>query len=466
VEDRLNGSPEVVIPGGGLVGPDSTHLGDIIAVSGALTVSGKVTGDCIVVDGDLSLTGESEVLGNVTILGGKIYSSKLSRIRGQVEIYDFSVEVVQKAGTFDIRRTEGQEEKLLHFELGGVKGFGLGPYNRVDGLPLLFDASLKSAKPAGGFEISAKPMYRIAAHRWGWDLRGELRGAWWFDRIGASYYSKAVTNDLYRMGDFENSIAAALIKEDFRNYYEERAVSLWCELPPVRNVAFGAGFDTARSRSLATRAELTLFGWGKEFRENPPVEEGRANSISFVVTHDTRDNVESPESGWYTQFVVERSGGALGGDFEFTRWQLNARRYNRLGTKGHLDGRLFFHHGNDPLPRIRHLTMGGVGGLRGYPDSLPGGDRLVLGSVDFRYLLTEGIPHSVLFREGLDAVVFFDAGDAKAGPDDLTLRDLKADAGVGLSGSGMLSYFGVFVGQSLTDTELDPRFTVRIARDF
>jgi hemolysin activation/secretion protein len=128
--------------------------------------------------------------------------------------------------------------------------------------------------------------------------------------------------------------------------------------------------------------------------------------------------------------------------------------------------RLFFHHGNDPLPRIRHLTMGGVGGLRGYPDSLPGGDRLLLGSVDFRYLLSEGIPHSVFFREGLDAVVFFDTGDAKAGPDDLALRDLKADAGAGISGSGVLSYFGVFVGQSLTDTDLDPRITVRIARDF
>ena len=40
------------------------------------------------------------------------------------------------------------------------------------------------------------------------------------------------------------------------------------------------------------------------------------------------------------------------------------------------------------------------------------------------------------------------------------------DAGAGISGSGMVTYFGVFVGQSLTDTDLNPRVTVRIARDF
>lgn len=462
----MNEDPGAVIVGGGLVGPDSTHAGHLLVVSGALTVSGRVTGDCVVVDGDLSLTGESEVAGNVTVLGGKIYSSKLSRIRGQVEVYDFSLEVVEKGGAFQIGRGEGQEEESLHLELKGLKGFGVGPYNRVDGLPLLFHAGLSGIEPADGFDLFVQGMYRIAVHRWGWDVRGELKRPWRFERLGAAFSSKTETNDRYRMGDFENSIAAILFKEDFRNYYEKRAFGIWCEFPPVQDLSVGAGFETARFMSLEQKAEVALLGWGKEFKENPPVEEGRANSVSLVVIHDTRDNEESPETGWNSTFVLERSGDPLGGDFSFTRWELDARRYNRIGARAHLDLRLFFHHGKDPLPRIRHLTMGGVGGLRGYPDSLPGGDRLILGSTDFRFLLTEGIPHSVLFRDGLDLVLFFDAGDAKTGPEELTLHDLKADAGVGASGSGLLSYFGVFVGQSLTDTNLDPRVTVRIARDF
>jgi|GEM_PF-5969370 len=66
----------------------------------------------------------------------------------------------------------------------------------------------------------------------------------------------------------------------------------------------------------------------------------------------------------------------------------------------------------------------------------------------------------------MDIVLFCDAGDAKTGPENLTAKDLKADAGVGISGSGLLTYFGVFLAQSLTDTDLDPRLTVRVQRDF
>jgi len=89
-----------------------------------------------------------------------------------------------------------------------------------------------------------------------------------------------------------------------------------------------------------------------------------------------------------------------------------------------------------------------------------------LGSADFRYKVTSGIRHSVFYRDGMELVLFCDTGQAATGPGDLVLRDLDADIGVGVTGSGLLSYLGVFIAKSITDTDLDPRVTVRVEKDF
>jgi hypothetical protein len=466
VESLLNENPGAVIVEGCEVGPDSTHRGDIMVVGAPLAVSGKVIGNVYVVDGDLTLRGESEVVGRIVVLGGKTFSSRLARIGTELEVYDFRLTVKKRGDKFLLIREEGKGEGHVNLELRGIKGFGVGPYNRVDGLPLLFHARLNDGSREERWNLTTKGIYRIAAHRWGWDVLWEYNRVWKFTRVGVGYSSKTMTNDRYRVSDFENSVAAILFKEDFRNYYEKRALEMWFELPAFESVSIGCEFETAEYFSMEQMADFSLFGWGKEFRVNPAVEEGRANSVTLFITQDTRDNEESPEYGWYSKVALERAGDPFGGDFTFTRFEADVRRYNRIGYNAHLDLRFFFHYGRDPLPELRKLSFGGVGGLRGYPDSLPGGDRIVLGSVDFRYLLFDELKHSIFFRDDMNLVLFFDVGEAKTGPEEFHAGDLKADAGVGVSGTGLLSYFGVFLGKSLTDSELEPRVTVRVSRDF
>lgn len=466
VERALNENPSAVIFGGTEIPSDSTHRGPLYVADGSLVVSGMVYGEIIVIGGDLSLRGKSSVMGETLVIGGKIFSSKLASIRGEIEVYDFTLSVEHTDEGYVVSRGETLKKGGISLELRGFKGFGFEPYNRVDGLPLKLHAVLKNEDSRLPWQLQLKTMYRIAAHRWGWDARWEAGTMWERYRFGVGYSQKTVTNDLYRMSDFENTIAAIFFSEDFRNYYEKEAVEGWFELQLLRDLSLGVRFETADNRSRPTMAEFSIFGWNKEFRENPPVDEGRSNSMSIVVTHDSRDNEMAPESGWYNRLIIEKAGDGLGGDFDFTRYEVQLRRYNRIGHRVNLDFRLFFHYGADPLPTIRHLSFGGVGGLRGYPDSIAGGDRVLLGSAEFRYLVTEGIEKSVFFRDGLDIVAFFDTGDAVAAPDDLSSESLKADVGAGVSGSGLLSYLGVFIAQSITDTDLDPRLTVRVTRDF
>ncbi|PIU24985.1 MAG: hypothetical protein COT11_05020, partial [Candidatus Infernicultor aquiphilus] len=55
--------------------------------------------------------------------------------------------------------------------------------------------------------------------------------------------------------------------------------------------------------------------------------EGLTNSLMPTFTYDTRDNVFDPTSGWYSSLSIEKAGGFLRGDYNFTKYNLTLRTY-------------------------------------------------------------------------------------------------------------------------------------------
>ncbi|MCK5573716.1 MAG: hypothetical protein KAJ12_13185, partial [Bacteroidetes bacterium] len=147
-------------------------------------IVGSVMGDVLIVDGDLSLRGQSEVMGKIQVVGGKAFSSKLARVKGGFEVYDYRLKVTHKGMKYHLMRRGNSEEGFMKLELRGFKGLSVGPYNRVDGLPLLFHMRLNDTGPGERWGLSLKGLYRIAAHRWGWDVFWEGRRVWKLSRIG------------------------------------------------------------------------------------------------------------------------------------------------------------------------------------------------------------------------------------------------------------------------------------------
>jgi len=168
--------------------------------------------------------------------------------------------------------------------------------------------------------------------------------------------------------------------------------------------------------------------------------EGLTNSLIPTFSYDTRDNVFEPTSGWYHSFSLENAGGFLGGDYDFTKYNLTLRAYIStqfiedvvdIGSikkitdnlsKGVLALRAMGGIANTDLPSFAVYQVGGMNTLRGYNFGEFSGDKSLVFNVEYRFPLAENF----------QAVVFADWGQAWDYEESISFEDLKFGRGVGV----------------------------------
>ncbi len=349
---------------------------------------------------------------------------------------------------------------LTDIELDGFKGLTLDNYNRVDGLPVSYGLSGKGEV----VDFKLRAIYRVASERVGWKAGMDLYLARMKDfKLSLSTYSFSDTEDRWRVGDFENSLSSILFKEDFRNYFQRQGLtaSFRGELGVI--VTGWVEYSYDRYSSLPREAEFSFFGWGKEFRPNPPVEEGWMGSLKIGARLDTRNDPVDPTVGWYQSLLFEISRPDLGGDFDFQRVTMTIRRYNRLGKGKSLDARFHGVAGSSGTPPQRGIHIHGVGGLRAYPDEFIPTSRGFVSSLEARFDLGRGLKRTPLYRDGMKLLLFAEIGgvDTNSGEG----MEVDGDAGIGLEGAGLITYSGIFLGVRLDGGCPTARVTFRVRRD-
>ncbi|MGB2783324.1 MAG: BamA/TamA family outer membrane protein [Atribacterota bacterium] len=168
--------------------------------------------------------------------------------------------------------------------------------------------------------------------------------------------------------------------------------------------------------------------------------EGLTNSLIPTFSYDTRDNVFEPTSGWYHSFSLEKAGGFLGGDYDFTKYNLTLRAYistQFIGdvvdissvkkitdnlSKGVLALRAMGGIANTDLPSFAAYQVGGMNTIRGYDLGEFSGDKSLVLNVEYRFPLSENF----------QAVLFADWGQAWEIEQSINLDDLKFGKGIGV----------------------------------
>jgi len=168
--------------------------------------------------------------------------------------------------------------------------------------------------------------------------------------------------------------------------------------------------------------------------------QGLTNSFVPSLSYDTRDNVFEPTSGWYHSFSLEKAGGFLGGDYNFTKYNLNLRAYistqfiEDIGnissikkitdnlSKGVLAFRAMGGIADTDLPSFAEYQVGGMNTVRGYDLGEFSGDKSLVFNVEYRFPLAENF----------QAVLFADWGQAWDIEQSINLEDLKFGRGVGV----------------------------------
>lgn len=151
----------------------------------------------------------------------------------------------------------------------------------------------------------------------------------------------------------------------------------------------------------------------------PDIADGSVRSLRMGITKDSRDNIFDATGGIYNDFTVKVAG--FGGDFDFRRYQLDLRRYKRVGGRFTLAARgiLGLFEGRRSLGDL--FFAGGAETLRGYQESFFNGETLLLLNTEVRFQIS---------AQGITGVLFTDMGDAWS--DHERDFDLKVGTGFGL----------------------------------
>lgn len=153
---------------------------------------------------------------------------------------------------------------------------------------------------------------------------------------------------------------------------------------------------------------------------------GETRSIIASQIRDTRDNIFYPTEGTRTSLSLEYAG--LGGDFDYTKLTGSVQRYYKVGHAQVIALRGSAGYANEDLPEAALFEVGGQNSVRGYRDGQFSGNKMLMGTMEYRFPLMNKV----------QGALFTDIGDAWGGKswgpwssieDDLTLH---ASAGIGL----------------------------------
>ncbi len=395
-------APEALRFAGGARIPMGTSVeGNAAVLGGSLELGGQITGGLLVVNGDLQLLPGSEVLGDVTVIGGVVLGELEAQIGGDLSVYSGPLRYRIEGGRVEPIAGDGVAPGYLTSDLG----FGqarvsvrAGPaYNRVEGLPVRFGGVVRTAG-ANPLSLEALGIWRsvsglnLEGDRLGHSFRlAQAVGGRGTAQIGATAYNEIVGIEDRGLSGLEVSLSTFLLREDLRDYYRRHGWSAFASFRPGRPpLGVVLTFREDEHQTAPLRSPWTLGDADSPWRALPLVGEGRVRSIEAELRWDSRDDPSFPADGWLVDIGVQRQvGGSLrlpgsvASDLDpsavpfdeparlarFTKGAVDIRRYARVGPTSRLSLRAVAGGslGRTALPPQVQSALGGEGSLPGHP---------------------------------------------------------------------------------------------------
>ena len=391
----------------------------------------------------------------------------MSRIRGALRVLILCMVAIAAPlhGQFSYDKIEDvsgfQFEKPIEF-------YGKPRYNRVEGLFL--NVGVKARPPkvrglqfygtvGGGFwnESDKQFRYTVGVRKDFFELKRLS--------LGAEIYKKVESEDDWVVSDLENSVAALLFREDYKDYYGTQGFELYADHQFTGNHILRFEIGRHRYDALKRNIDWSVFKGG--FPENPKrgdsiIAEGHEVSLRLITTLDWRDNPVFPLNGWYVEGIFEKTFE----DFDTDGLFLTLKRYQQtwgnqrlllrtmvgsrrgditVGGEGYL------------LTEQYAIDLGGLGSLRGFNDKEFFGNRMFMLNANYLFggdllqkIPLQRIPFFGNLWTTLSLAVFMDTGFA-----------WRADADAGLfSGFDDIDNLKTDVGFSILVLEGVARFDV------
>ncbi|HTL04296.1 MAG TPA: BamA/TamA family outer membrane protein [Gemmatimonadales bacterium] len=524
-----NDSATTRIAGSFLLPSGARLQGPLAVFYGPLRVAGELIGRVTVINGNLVIDPGGLVRGEVLVVGGRVVVRPGGR-------YEATPSRSYTAGALVIRLADGSlMERPPPRPLGELAtahaSFRTGhfatdvsiatgrTYNRVEGLPIVLGPTVvREGLPNMDARLDLRGIGWTAPDRsdrradFGYSARLQLR----FGKErrltveGQAYRVISPTED-HPLSATEAGWSAFLFQRDYRDYYQSQGVTASLSYLLGHGLSVHGSLQRDAEQSVAANDPISVFR-NSAWRPNPLADDGHYLTWRLGLEFDTRNDRETPASGWLAHGFLERSRSddaaplSLPGEvrdpiapgrYAFTRFGLDLRRYARFNPSVRTAARVLAGGwlGGDPLPVQRRNSLGGPDLLPGYSfrsqNCAPAGltdparpalcDRYLAVQLEVRTRTRLGlpIPSSDPYLTGLqrifairepDIVIFGDAGKAwitGEGPGRVpnnripVLREWEYDVGFGVDAGGL----GLYLAQPLTRGQ-PLTFTLRLQRRF
>jgi hypothetical protein len=505
-----------VLVGGRVQGTLVVINGDLFFESGA-----QVTGDIIVVGGSANDTAGARIDGELRTYREPL----LYRLHKEGDEIVYAPNLRRRLWNPGARVSWGTADSrsTLTIATGGT-------FNRVEGLPVVFGPLFDwKIKRNFRLRVDALGVFRSAGDLsdkrsdLGYMFRSELRSGD-VRPVGFGLRAFDVVSPIEDWGlrNAEIGWSAFLFGRDYRDYFLNKGWAARVFAQPERQISAGLEVRREWQTSVANQDPWTVFRNSDLWRPNPPIDEGHYTTLAATAALDTRNDLEEPTSGWLVRTTFEHSSSKdvvpqtgvpaavrdsipTAGTYAFNRMFVDVRHYTRISPSGRVNLRLLAGGwaGGDPLPLQRRLSLGGPDPMPGHPfraaacnsaftdptfagTLLAACDRIIAFQTEYRGHVKlnwsynpwkDDNPHdegtrasSFFFLEGLDIVVFADAGQGwlvgdtpgrvRAGTIP-AFSSWLVDAGLGVDWGG----FGFYIAKAVTTGER-LRFTVRLDHRF
>jgi hypothetical protein len=536
IEERWNGRNELRSRDSVYIARDSRPVeGNVAVQNGPLVIGGRINGNVLAVNSDVILRPGARIDGDVWVVGGQLRGRQSANIGGEIRVYERRV-IARREGDnlyleadeeYVPRRRGGRRAPRLRGDRSWSDPIHIasaGAYNRVEGLPINIGPSIYQQTGAGSFTLDAFAVVRTGSTFGsqgdvGHDISTELRfGQRTGPAIGGRVFSVVDPVESWQLSQIESSLAAFLVRRDYRDYYANRGVSGFGRFYVGRHASLTGTFSDERWGSRGDFNPFTLFRADANWRPNPTMETGPMHIANGTLKYDTRIRPDQPQSGFFALVDFEHGRGHLAfeelpaffpapsttteRDVDYSRAFVDLRSYNRLSPSGQISFRVVAAGwvGGDSLPMQRRLSVEGSSILPGFDfRDYKGGfdqgicanrevlgrpancDRIALAQVEYRGSLhidvgdwREDAGRYIGARSDASWVMFFDAGrgwmvgpesaEASHYPDGKLppISTFRSDVGLGFDFGGL----GAYAAKAISSPSEPVNFFLRLHRRF
>ena len=226
-------------------------------------------------------------------------------------------------------------------------------------------------------------------------------------------FRETTTNDHWKIGRWENSLAGIFLHEDFYDHFTVKGYSVAADQKVFGKSLLRILFTQQQYFSLPCNSSFagSLFDWSKDYRPNPAITEGFERSVSINMLLDERDNIFFPTRGFLLEGKFEKTFGDFVTNGLFMKSVVyyptfKKQKFVVMGMLGLRKGSI--------APQYL-MTIGGIGSLRAFPDHYHAGQNFAMYRVTYHFggLLFQHFPLKHFpSSDATSFAVFWESGNA------------------------------------------------------